>query len=669
MTLNQAKKKIQHLRKAVERHNHLYYVLAEPEIADREYDRLYRELGDLEKRFPELLTPDSPTQRVGGQPLSGFTQVRHRMPMMSLSNTYSRDELVSFHERVRRLLPDISFSYILEPKIDGVAISLRYENGLFVSGSTRGDGTTGDDITGNLRTIRSIPLRLRNIKHLPSVLEVRGEVYIPSKRFIILNREREEAGEQAFANPRNAAAGSLKLLDPRQVAGRPLDVVIYDAGEMEGISFDTHVQMLDMLKKLGLKTPSRCWKCRSIEEVLNALDELKKIRHEFPFELDGGVVKVNQRSLDDRLGSTAKSPRWAVAFKYEPERAETLLKDITVQVGRTGVLTPVAELEPVFLAGSTINRATLHNYDEIQRKDIRVGDRVVIEKAGEVIPAVVEVNVKARTGRERTFVMPKQCPVCGQEVVQHKDEVAYRCENLQCPAQVKRWVRHFAARGAMDIEGLGDALVNQLVDAGLVKDPGDLYKLSKQQISSLERMADKSAQNLLNGIEECKNRDLWRLIFGLGIRHVGAKMAQTLEQNFVSIDELMDADAEQLQSIRGVGPVAAESICRYFESERSQDIIKRLKASGVNFKRVSTDRGKRKRFTGMTFVLTGTLSRYTRDQTEELIRNLGGKVSSSVSGKTSYVIAGTDPGTKLDKARVLGVEVLDETAFKKMLNK
>jgi DNA ligase (NAD+) len=665
MHMVDVEKRIKQLCEIIARHNRLYYVLDKPEISDREYDRLYAELETLEKQCPALITPDSPTQRVGGEPLSEFRQVRHNIPMMSLANTYSREELVDFHERVKRLIPDKKFTYVLEPKIDGVAIALRYEKGILALGSTRGDGTTGDDITANLRTIKSIPLKL-SMNKPPAVLEVRGEVFLPRDKFLKMNKEREKEGLELFANPRNAAAGSLKLLDPREVARRPLDVIIYAVGEIEGIEFATHQELIESLKSFGLKTPPKYWKCSSIEEALKALDELKTMKSKFPFDMDGGVLKINERRLYGQLGATAKSPRWAVAYKYEPERAETTLKAITVQVGRTGVLTPVAELEPVFLAGSTINRATLHNAEEIQRKDIRIGDRVIIEKAGEVIPAIVEVNKQARKGSEKTFTMPKKCPVCGGEITRAEGEVAFRCENLHCPAQLKRWLKHFAARGAMDIEGVGEALIDQLVDHKMVESPADLYFLKKEQFTELERMAEKSATNLATAIEESKKRDLWRLIFALGIRQVGSKMAQNLEKKFNNIDELISATGEQLETIHDMGPVAAASITAFFKSERNRQLIARLKKAGLNMESVVKKSVSSQKLTGQTFVLTGALSR-PRQEIEELIRSLGGEVSSSVSKKTSYVVAGEDAGSKLDQAKKLGVKVLNEAEFKNIL--
>lgn len=667
MNKSEAEKRVAHLRRELNRHNYLYYVLSKPEISDRQYDRLYEELEELEKKFPSLVAPDSPTLRVGGESLTEFEHVRHSVSMMSLANTYAKEELVEFDKRVRRLVHEESFSYILEPKIDGVAISLRYENGVLAVGSTRGDGKVGDNITNNLRTIRSIPLNLQVKGVPPAVLEVRGEVYMTRQGFARLNRARENAKEERFANPRNAAAGSLKLLDSKIVARRPLDAVLYAVGELDGIDFKTHEELIDTLKKFGFRTIPRYWKCVNIASILEPLDKLETMRHDFPFETDGGVVKINERNLYEILGATAKSPRWAVAYKYEPERAETRIRNITVQVGRTGVLTPVAELEPVTVSGSLISRATLHNADEIKRKDIRIGDRVMIEKAGEVIPAVVKVNKSTRTGSEAVFRMPDKCGVCGKPVTRREGEVALRCENLQCPAQTKRWIRHFASRGAMDIEGLGEALVEQLVNNKLLHDPADLYSLTKEQIAGLERMADKSAQNLVDGIEASMNRDFWRVIFALGIRHVGARSAQILEEHFQNIDALINADVSALEDIQDIGPVVAQSIIDFFRQKRNLRIINRLRSAGLRLKRSKAAAKRAGKLAGKTFVLTGTLSAYNRGEASRKIMELGGKVGSSVSKKTNYVVAGADPGSKLTKARKLGIQVLDEGRFLRMV--
>lgn len=688
-----AQKEIEKLRAEIERHNRLYYVDAAPEISDRDYDALIKRLETLEMQFPELATPDSPTRRVGGEPLKEFQSVRHTVPMISLANTYNKEELVEFDARVRKLLGETSYSYVLEPKIDGVAISLRYENGLLVRAVTRGDGTTGDDVTANIRTIKSVPLRLagarregleaqpfppykktkdstvglersKTFQPPPEVLEVRGEVYMARKGFAALNEERQEAGLEPFANPRNACAGSLKQLDPREVARRPLDALFYGLGECS-VEFSTHQEMLQSLAHYGLKITPKHWSCAGISEVLTHLDTLQNMRHGFPFEMDGGVIKINQRDLYETLGSTAKSPRWAVAYKYEPEQAETLLKEITIQIGRTGVLTPVAELEPVQLAGTVVKRATLHNEDEIKRKDIRVGDRVIVEKAGEIIPAVVRVVTEKRTGKEKPFDMQAACKALGINPVKIEGEVAWRIDDLHHPAMLKRWLTHFASRNGMDIEGLGESVVEQLVDAGLVKSPADLYDLKKAQLLGLEGFKDKKAQNLIDGIEASKSRPFDRILFALGIRHVGSGSARVLAQSFADIGKLMTADVETLEQIRDIGPVVGKSICDFFQTPANRKLIERLQAAGVNFEQAAKSASDE--FAGLTFVLTGTMESLSREEAGEQIRARGGAVSSSVSKNTSYVVAGEKAGSKLTKAEELGVKVLDEAAFLKLL--
>jgi len=655
----QAKQRIEELRAEIEQHNRLYYIDAAPEITDREYDRLLHELEGLEQEFPEFGSAASPTQRVGGAPLESFENVRHAVQMMSLANTYSKEELVEFDRRIRKLIPEEVFGYVLEPKIDGVAISLRYEKGELVRAVTRGDGTTGDDVTANIRTIKSVPLRLSDMIP-PAVLEVRGEIYMDTAGFSKLNEKRQEAGLEPFANPRNACAGSLKLLDPREVAKRPLDAIFYATGQLDGITFETHEQMLQTLKNYGLRITPNYWLNQNIEDVLDQLDNLESMRHEFPFEMDGGVIKVNERRLYEPLGSTAKSPRWAVAYKYEPEQAETTLHAISIQVGRTGVLTPVAELEPVQLAGTTVKRATLHNEDEIRRKEIKIGDRVVIEKAGEIIPAVVKVVAEKRTGVETEFAMPATCPVCGGEVEKREGEVALRCTNLQCPAQVKNWLTHFASRGAMDINGLGESLVEQLVDGGLVKNPAELYTLKKVEVLGLERMGEKSADNFIKGIEESKQRPFEKVLFGLGIRHVGKGAATILANEFKGIDSLMAADAEKLETLRDIGPIVGKSVVEYLQSAETRTVIDQLRAAGVNFEQESLGSDE---LEGLTFVLTGSLETMTREEGGDKIRARGGKVGSSVSKKTSYLVAGSSAGSKLAKAEELGVTVLSEEQF------
>jgi DNA ligase (NAD+) len=655
-----AQQRIETLRIEIERHNRLYYIDATPEITDREYDQLLKSLEELERQFPEFSSPTSPTQRVGGAPLENFKNVRHAVPMMSLSNTYSKEELVEFDRRIQKLIPEETFQYILEPKIDGVAISLRYENGKLVHAVTRGDGATGDDVTSNVRTIQSIPLRLSDMMP-PAVLEVRGEIYMDIAGFANLNENRQEAGQEPFANPRNACAGSLKQLDPREVAKRPLDAIFYATGELNGISFETHEQMLLSLKNYGLRITPNYWISPKIEDILDQLDVLESMRHEFPFEMDGGVIKVNDRRLYEDLGSTAKSPRWAVAYKYEPEQAETTLHAISIQVGRTGVLTPVAELDPVSLAGTTVKRATLHNEDEIRRKGIKIGDKVIIEKAGEIIPAVVKVVTEKRNGAEIDFSMPSSCPVCGSEVEKREGEVALRCINLQCPAQVKNWIAHYASRGAMDINGLGESLVEQLVDSGLVKNPAELYSLKKVEVLGLERMGEKSADKLIKGIAESKQRPFEKVLFGLGIRHVGKGAALILSKQFKTIDALITADIQKLETIRDIGPIVGKTVVEYFQEPETRRVIDALQAEGVNFEQEDT--GTTNELEGLTFVLTGSLKTMTRDEGGDKIRARGGKVSSSISKKTSYLVAGESAGSKLAKAETLGVTILNEEQF------
>ncbi len=661
--------RIERLRRELNRHNRLYYVEAQPEISDREFDRLLEELAALEAAHPELADPDSPTRRVGGEPLTGFAPVRHAQPMRSLGNTYSEDELREFDARVRKILGDHPYTYVVEPKIDGVAISLRYEQGRLVLGATRGDGETGDDITANLRTLRSIPLRLEGPLAETAVIEVRGEAFMPNEGFRKLNDQRQADGLEAFANPRNATAGSLKQLDPKLVATRPLDAIFYACGELDGWNPPTHEELLQGLRDAGLRIAPWHKPCPDFEAVRTAIHELAERKASLPFGIDGAVIKVNERTTYEELGYTAKSPRWAIAFKYEPEQAQTRLRDIVVQVGRTGVLTPVAELDPVPVAGSTVSRATLHNEEEIARKDIRIGDRVVIEKAGEVIPAVVRVVAEARTGAERTFAMPETCPACGSKVERAEGEVAVRCLNAACPAQVKSRLRHFASRGAMDIEGLGEVLVEQLVDRGLVASPADLYRLTAEQVADLERMGGKSAENLIRGIEASKDRDLWRLIFALGIRHVGAGGAQALEASVQTLDELMAKSAEDLESVRDIGPVVARSIADFFAVAENRQLVERLREAGVNLARKggAVVSGADGPLAGKTVVVTGSLEAFTREEAQEAVRKAGGKPTGSVSRSTDLVVAGPGAGSKLKKAQDLGIEVIDEAEFRRRI--
>lgn len=677
MTKPEAEKRITSLRRELDRHNRLYYVEAKPEISDREYDALYNDLKTLEAQFPDLVTPDSPTQRVGGAPLKAFKNVRHDVPMMSLDNTYNFDELREFDKRVKKLLPNETVEYVLEPKVDGVSISVRYEQGRFTLGATRGDGATGDDITANLKTIRAIPLSLAPThphSHTPiRLLELRGEACMSKDGFRKLNEERGRAGEELFANPRNATAGSLKQLDSRIVARRPIGAVFYGLGAGEGIAFKTQADLLKAIKALGFPTSPFWWLCKDIDEVMKRAQELQTLEDQLPYEIDGAVVKVNDFDQWRRLGTTAKAPRYAIAYKYAHEQAETKLNAITVQVGRTGTLTPVAELEPVFLAGSTLARATLHNEEEIKRKDIRVGDTVIIEKAGEVIPAVVAVVLDKRPKGTRPFDLPahihNRCPACGGPIRRDPEFVAWRCENLGCPAQLKRSLEHFSCRYAMDIEGMGEVLVNQLVEKKLVQDVAGLYDLQEAQLADLERMGEKSAANVIAAIAQSKDRELWRLIHGLGILHVGEGAARKLAGHFLSLDALAKASVEELQQAEDVGPVMAQSIHDFFRNPRNAEIIGRLKKHGLKMKEAAAPKPAPAGgpLSGKTVVITGTLEKFSREEAREECRKRGAVPTDSVSKKTDYLIVGAEPGSKFDKARKLGVPILDEAAFLKML--
>jgi DNA ligase (NAD+) len=659
MSVAEAKKRYSIIVEEIRRHDHCYYVLATPTVSDADYDRLYRELLDLEASHPELVSVDSPSQRVGGKPVSEFPAHLHAVPMMSLDNTYSFEELGGFLQRVEKLLPETELDWTVEPKIDGLAVSLRYEEGLLVVGATRGDGTSGDDITSNLKTIRSIPLKLRG--NPPKVLEVRGEVFMAKSGFEELNRKRMEEGEEPFANPRNAAAGSLKILDPEVVAKRPLGVFLYGLGEVSGGVPKTQLEVLDWLDQLGFPTTEGIWTGRTHGDLVASINELDRERNELDYETDGAVIKLNTMALRDQCGATAKAPRWAIAYKYAAEQAETVLKDITIQVGRTGALTPVAELEPVLIAGSTVSRATLHNEEEIQRKDVRIGDTVVIEKAGEIIPAVVRVMVEKRPRGTKAYVLPKQCPECRTAATKLEEDVVWRCANPDCPAQVRGRLEHYCARGAMDIEGGGEVLVRQLVERGLVDNIGELYKLTAEEVASLERMADKSAQNFLDGLEASKERDLWRLVFGLGILHVGAGVAKALCRRFKDMDQLMDASEEDLVAIDDVGEVIAKSLHQWFGDPESRKLIEVLRKVGLNFQSAlyqeTTQAGP---LSGKSLVLTGTLPNLKRHEAAAKIEAAGGKVVSSVSKKTDFVVAGEAAGSKLIKAEKLSVSVIDE---------
>ncbi|HXT13433.1 MAG TPA: NAD-dependent DNA ligase LigA [Candidatus Angelobacter sp.] len=675
MTVAQSKIRHAELADEIRRHDYAYYVQAQPTISDRDYDRLYHELLDLEKEFPELVTPDSPSQRVGGTPLKEFKPVRHLVPMLSLDNTYSQQELRDFVARVQRILPNETLDWMVEPKVDGVAISLRYENGSFTVGATRGDGSTGDDITPNLRTIRGIPQRLHG-KHdsWPAMLEVRGEVFLTKAGFERLNAERKAAGEETFANPRNAAAGSLKQLDARLVAKRPLDIVVYGLGSVEGASQpQTHEGLLSWLKTFGFKTPEWTRHCTSADELVAAIDDLDKFRKKFPYETDGAVIKLNSYAQRERAGYTAKAPRWSIAYKYAAEQAETKVQGIMITVGRTGAITPTAELVPVFLAGSTISRATLHNEDYIRKKDVRIGDTVTIEKAGEVIPKVVDVVLTKRTGKEVPFTYPKVCPECGSKLMKEvtggsQEGAAWYCPNSDCPAQVRGHLEHWCSRGAMDIEGGGEVLVRQLVQSGLVRDAAEIYSLKLAEVANLERMGEKSAQNFLDGVEASKSRDAWRVLYGLGILHVGTGASKSLCKHFPALDDIFAASAEQLMEAEDVGEVIAKSLTNWFSDSHNKSLVDRLRKAGVNFKsELYQPRAAAGPLAGKTFVLTGTLPNLKREEAAAKIEAAGGKVSGSVSKKTDFVVAGEEAGSKLDKANALGIKVIDEAELLKML--
>ena len=728
----QVAKRVRRLRQEIEKHNRLYYEEAAPAVSDREYDRLYKELLDLEARFPELASPDSPTQRVGGAALKAFTQVRHRLPMLSLDNTYSEEEVADFYARLTRLLPGQEIPVVIEPKVDGVAVSLMYQEGELSYAATRGDGVVGDDITQNIMTIRSIPKRLRGAA--PKILEVRGEVYMDKEGFEKLNRQRAAEGLALFMNPRNAAAGSLKHLDPKIVAQRPLGVVLYGTGAVEGMEIDLHSEVFPRLKKLGLPATEKWWLGRSVADILKAIHELDRLRHDFAYQTDGAVVKVDSLTQRRELGFTAKSPRWAIAYKYEAERVQTRLQDILVQVGRTGILTPVAALEPVTVSGSRVARATLHNEDEIRRKDIRIGDTVVIEKAGEVIPAVVEVVKAKRPRGAKPFDFFEhiggRCPVCGGTVKRDPEFVAWRCQNLQCPAQTTRRLEFFAARGALDIDGVGGIVADKLVERGLVREPLDLFELKTDALATLNLgteeaprvFGEKNATKAIHAIERAKTASLSRWLFALAIPEVGKTTASQLGAFHQTIEEVAQSQLlrdvrdyhekleearkirrenptryeklkEQIEEITDrliaagfaekskarvekgfgivteVGPVVASSLLDFFGSDAGKKTVRRMKQLGIRPKseKISREKASRLPLSGKTFVLTGTLPGLTREEASEKIEALGGQVSGSVSKKTDYVLAGEEAGSKLAKARELGVPILDEAAFRKML--
>ncbi len=668
--MSAAKKRAEELRRLINHHNYLYYVEAKPEISDREFDKLLEELKHLEEKHPEFITPDSPTRRVGGEPIEGFTTVRHRVPMLSIDNTYNADELREFDKRIRKLIPKDPITYVVELKIDGVAISLTYEKGLLTVGATRGDGEQGDDVTHNLKTIHELPLRL-NSDAPPGLFEARGEVYMERAELARINRARKERGEDLYANPRNLTAGTLKLLDPRLCAERRLRLFAYSLGAVEGVEVKTHLELLQLLRQYGFPVNPHISSFDTIDEVIEYCQSWADRRNDLPYETDGMVIKVNDLVQRKKLGSTAKSPRWVVAYKFAAEQKLTKLQKVEWQVGKLGTLTPVAHLDPVQLAGTTVSRASLHNVDYISAKDIRVGDMVVVEKAGEIIPYVVRAEAGARTGQEQPIAIPKVCPSCGSPAV--RENAYLRCTGgRKCKAQLKEQLVGYARRNAMDIEGLGVEIVNQLVDTGLVKSIPDLYRLTLEPLVDLERMGKKSAQNLLDGIEASKQRGLARVLTGLAIQHVGVSVAELVAREFPSVDALMIADEDRLSRVEGIGPVIAKSIAKYFASPEGKKTVEELRGFGV---KLTEDRKPSPAqlggvdLTGKTFVVTGTLEKFSREEIEELIKSLGGKATGSVSKKTSYLVAGENAGSKLDKAKQLGVPVLTEADFQQLIQK
>jgi len=662
-------KEIEKLRQEIRYHEYRYYVLDDPEISDYEFDQLMRKLQDLEREHPELVTPDSPTQRVGGKPAEQFPKVRHQVPMMSLDNTYSVEELRDFDRRVHELSGRSRVEYVAELKLDGLSMSLIYEKGVLAHGVTRGNGVEGEDVTANVKTIGSVPLRiderkLRVIGH-PEQFEVRGEVIMPLKMFERLNAQREAAGEPRFANPRNSAAGTIRQLDPRIVAQRKLDMFHYYLLVGGKVPLKEHWKALDTLADMGFKVNPHRRLCASFDELLEFVQEWETKRNELEYETDGVVVKVNDTRLWEELGNTAKSPRWAIAYKYPARQATTVVRDIRAQVGRTGTLTPVADLDPVNVGGVTVSHATLHNMDEIARLGLRIGDTVLIQRAGEVIPQVVKVVKHAPDGRE--FHMPSRCPVCGGDVFRAAGEVAYRCVNAACPARLKESLLHFAARHAMGIDGLGEALVDQLVDRGLVKDAADLYALTQDQLAALERMGKKSAANLISEIEGSKKVDLARVIFAVGIPFVGERTAQLLAEHFGSFERLAKASEVELEQVHEIGPKTAQGIVEFFAEERNRKLIEKLRAAGVRMEQEKAVKKGPQPLAGKQFVLTGTLPHYSRDEASRMIEEAGGRVVGSVSKRTDYVVVGAEPGSKLEKARSLGVKTIDEDELLKLL--
>lgn len=662
MEIENAKQRVEELTNLLNYHNKKYYVDNAPEISDFEFDERLRELEKLEKKFPELKKPNSPTMRVGGEAVEGFEQVVHEVPMQSLQKAFSEEEIRAFDVRVRDVIPNPS--YVVEHKIDGLSVSIEYVNGEMVRGSTRGDGNVGEDVTQNIKTIRSVPMKLKDA--IP-YLEVRGEVFISQSSFERINNELEAQEQPLFANPRNAAAGSLRQLNPKIAAKRGLDIFVFNIQQIQGVEIKSHTEGLKFLKEQGFKTILNDKEFKTIDDVIAQIRVIGEERGNLYFGIDGAVVKVNDFASRERLGVTAKFPKWAIAYKYPAEKQKTVVRDIKLQIGRTGVLTPLAVLDTVHIAGSNVSKATLHNADYIRDKDIRIGDTVVIEKAGDIIPAVVEVLPENRTGNEIEFKMPEHCPECGALVVREEGEAAYRCTGINCPAQRYRNIVHFVSRSAMDIDGLGPSIISQMLDRNMIENAADLYYLDSEDVAAMDKMGKKSAENLMNQLEKSKTNPLNRLINALGIRHIGEKAAKTLAKEYKTLDALRNASVEELTQINDVGGIMAESIIEFFEEGQNIDFIKRLENAGVNCVDDSDDTAVDERFKDKVFVLTGTLSKYKRSEAAAIIENMGGKTSSSVSKKTSYVLAGEEAGSKLDKANKLGVPVISEDEFEEMI--
>lgn len=668
MTAGQARLEAEELRRKINHHNYLYYILDAPEITDAEYDQMFRRLADIEKNHPELVTPDSPTQKIGAPPLDKFDTVKHSIPMMSLANTFDKGELGEFDRRLASLLPEGSpREYLAELKLDGLAVEVVYENGLLTIASTRGDGMTGENVTQNIKTVKALPLKLRGSGTLPPPrLEARGEVIIHKDQFAKLNEERIKSGEPAFANPRNAAAGSVRQLDSSVTASRPLDIFFYTLGSTEGWNPKTQKELLETLKSWGLKVNDKYRLCRNLGDVESYYSEILENRGELPYEIDGIVIKLNEISLREAAGEVSRHPRWAVAWKFPAQQDSTVIKDIVVQVGRTGQLTPVAELEPVEIGGVTVSRATLHNDDEIKRKDVRVGDRVILQRAGDVIPEVVSVVQEEGGKRNDPFRFPSQCPVCGSDVIRLEGEAAHYCSGISCPAQLKGLIRHFVSREGMDIEGLGTKLIDKLVDIGMIKSAADLYIIKAGELADIEGLGDKSASNIITAINESKNREFPRVLYSLGIRFVGERTSKLLANHYLSIDRLKEASEEELQEIKEIGPRIAGSVISFFKNGRNIDIVDRLRAAGLKMEMTKTNADD-KQLSGRKFLFTGTLESMQRSEAEKLVEDLGGEAVNAISSKVDYLVVGENPGSKLEKAKALGVTIIDEKAFLEMI--